>query len=129
MKKLVIILTAIVAFNVATAQQRNNSNYNDPYEMNNPRNNDHYGSQENSTDYAYNENSRRNDNHDRDRITRQYDRRDNDYRNDRSTPGYGKSRRMGRWERDRPQQRGASFGTGVTIGAVAGVLLGVLISH
>jgi hypothetical protein len=85
-----------------------------------------------SNDHSYNQQDRRYDerNHqaDVDRINREYDQRIGGYRNDRSINSRERERRISIAERER-QQKVSSFGGGVAVGAIAGVLLGVLLSH
>ena len=122
MKKIIVILTAVIAFNTASAQQRNNSYGNDRYEMKDNSNDHHYGNEAHAKEYAYNINNRRNDDRGRDHMDR-HDQRNYDYRNNRSMGGYERNRPINRDERP------PYFGTGVAAATIAGVLLGVLIAH
>ena len=126
MKKLLIILFAVVSFNAASAQQRDSH---EKYNTQDSRKSDSYGKRAHSNDYAYNENSRYNDDHDRrqemDRMHQQPDRRDDHFRNEPSVR-YDANRPV--YERREMQPVRPSFGTGVVVGAAA-VLLGVLIGH
>lgn len=133
MKKLIIILIAAISFNAASAQIRNDS-YHTPgrRQVTQTRDNSNYNDQHRSNDYAYNKNNGRNDDRNRqavyDRMNQQYDQRINGYRNDRSLSRYDRDRRIHEAEQER-QQQSRSFGTGLVVGGIAGLLLGVLAGH
>ncbi|MEO9032573.1 MAG: hypothetical protein ABI285_04975 [Ginsengibacter sp.] len=132
MKKLIIILVAAFSLSAASAQSRNDSySKQDRYPVNQTKDN-RYNSQQNySNDYAYNSKGRNDDRSrqaDYDRMNQQYDQKINGYRNNRSLNTYERDRRINLVDQER-QQRSRSFGSGVAVGGIAGLLLGVLIGH
>ena len=133
MKKLIIILIAAISFNAASAQSRNDSYHTkDRRQVTPTRDNSNYNDQYRANDYAYNNNSGRNDdrNHqaEYDRMNQQFDQRINGYKNDRSLSRYDRNRRIHEAEQER-QQQSRSFGTGLVVGGIAGLLFGVLAGH
>ena len=133
MKKLIIILAAVLSFNAVTAQGRNNNRYNDKdrYQVS-TTGEYHHNNNDQWRDRGYNNNGYNNDKYNRqveyDRMNRQYDQRINGYRNDRSINSYERQRRINEAERER-QQKAKSFGTGLVVGGLAALVLGAIISN
>ncbi|MEO7307997.1 MAG: hypothetical protein ABIR78_07710 [Ferruginibacter sp.] len=108
---------------------------NDDY--NRQRRNDDYNRQGCNDDYNrqgrnddYNRQGRNNDYNRQaecDRMNQEYDRRIDVYRNDRRMNGYERNRRIQEAEYER-QQKNKAFGTGVVVGGIAAILLGVIIA-
>jgi hypothetical protein len=90
------------------------SSHNEVYNYPNQRNNDRYNDQRKREEM--------------DRINSDYNRRINDYRNDRSINAYERDRRIREAENERSEKL-RSFAGGAVVGAVAGVLLGMVLSH
>ncbi len=132
MKKLIIILIAAFSLSAASAQSMNdNYNKQDRYQVNQTRDNRYNSQQNRSNDYSYSNQSRNDDRRrqvDYDRMNQQYDQKINGYRSERSMSNFVRDRRINQVEQER-QQRSGSFGSGVAIGGIAGLLLGVLIGH
>jgi len=78
----------------------------------------HYDQQQNNR--GYNDRQRQEG---IDRVNRDYDKRIGDYRNDRSLSSYERNRRIQMAERERNTQL-KSFGGGVILGGILGVLIG-----
>ncbi len=133
MKKIFALLIAVTFVTVGFAQQRNDQRSfrnNDQYSRIQQRDQPgrSYQYEDNSyrgNDRGYNERDRREQ---MDRVNREYDMRINSYRNDRSINTYERNRRIGQAERERSAKI-KSFGSGIAVGAIAGVLLGVLLSR
>jgi hypothetical protein len=130
MKKLIIILAAVLSISAASAQNRNVSyNGRDSYQATQTTGN--WNDNGRGGDQAYNNNDKRNDQYNRpavyDRTNGQYDQRDNGYRDDRSGKSYERQRRMNDGQVERQQSRG-SFTTGLVVGGLAALLVGALIS-
>ena len=134
MKKIIILAIAIVFFNTAFSQNHNDHNRsNEPYRsapaMN--KTNDH-GWQSHDRQNQYSDNNRtyngRNRQAEIDRVNRDYDQRIYNYRHDRAINRYEREKRIRQAESERAT-RLKSFGTGALVGAVAGLVLGALISH
>jgi hypothetical protein len=132
------IITLVIAFFSATAlfAQWNDGGHNDHFgNYNNSgnsvssrdgySNNNVYNYPVQSYDHRYDDQRRKED---MDRMNGNYDRRINDYRNDRSIGVYERNRgyERGRYERNSNLK---SFAGGAVVGAVAGVLLGAVLSH
>ena len=136
MKKLFTLLLTVGSFTAVFAQgSRNNDRNNNGYGQHNNdvvMNNDHGRNYGNAPVYNYPSPSSRGTN-DRDRQqdwdhkNNDYDRRGNDYGYGSPAPVYDRDRRVYE-QRDRKDNNG-SFATGAVVGGIAGVLLGVLISH
>ena len=136
MKKLIVILIAALSFSAASAQSRKDS-YNRPdrNQVNQARDNRYNNDQQRSNDYAYNNNAYGKDrNSDRsrqenyNRMNQQYDKRIDGYRNDRSLGNYERGHRINEVEQER-QEKSNSFGNGMVIGGIAGLLIGILARH
>ena len=133
MKKIftLILIAAGLSFNAASAQNRNDRyNNDDRYQVNQPKDNRNYNERHQSKDYGYNNQKGRNNDYNRqaeiDRMNRDYDKRIDGYRNDRRLNRYERDRRIQEAELER-QQKAKSFGTGMVVGGIAAILLGVLI--
>jgi len=133
MKKIftLILVAAGLSFNAASAQNRNDRyNNDDRYQVNQPNDNRNYNERHQSKDYGYNNQKGRNNDYKRqaefDRMNRDYDKRIDGYRNDRRLNKYERDRRIQEAELER-QQKAKSFGTGMVVGGIAAILLGVLI--
>lgn len=125
MKKLLIMLISVFALGAATFAQNGhgkrgqNDRYESPsYKDGHNKSKDSYGDHKNA---RYDQGRQA----EWDRINRDYDRRIDEYRNDRRMSKYDRDRRIHELERER-QQKANSFGKGLVIGGVAGVLIGVL---
>ena len=136
MKKLIIILIAALSFTAASAQSRKDS-YNRPdrNQVNQTRDNGYNNDLRHSSDYAYNNNNAynkgRNDRSRQatyDHMNQQYDQRIDGYRNDRSLGSFERDRRIKEAEQER-QEKSKSFGNGIVIGGIAGLLIGILAGH
>ena len=136
MKKFItLLLFAAATISQAPAQSKNykgfDYNNQDRYQVNqqndNWKNNDHHQSK----DYGYNDRKGRNDDYKRqadyDRMNREYDSRIDGYRNDRRLNKHERDRRIQQAEQER-QQKAKAFGTGMVVGGIAAILLGVLIA-
>lgn len=132
MKKIIAFAISFLSVAAIFAQSRNDRhdrNYNESRDV-------VLGRDHNSRHDVYNYPSQRNnDRYDEqrrreemDRINHDYDRRINDYRNDRSLNVYERNRRIQQAENERNQKL-KSFAGGAVVGAVAGVLLGMVLSH
>ncbi len=130
MKKLIIILAAVLSVNAASAQSRYDNR--DGYQPAQTRDSWNTNDQDQQRTYGYNDNRRRSDQYRRqaeyDRMNQQYDQRINGYRNDRSLSSYERQRRINDAERER-QQKEKSFGTGLIVGGLAALVLGAIISN
>ncbi len=115
-------------------QQSRDGRYNnqDRYPAHQQNDNWNQNGQQQSRDYGYNDSRGRNNDYQRqaeyDRMNQQYDQRVNDYRNDRRLNRYERNRRIQQAEYER-QQKAKSFGTGLVVGGIAAIVLGVLFSH
>lgn len=133
MKKFYILLVMLASITSVSAQHGRNNDY---------RNNDNRGNkkavvmnhgrnhQSGDWDNRYDNKDRRRDierQREMERINRDYDRRVYDYRHNRSMSCYERDRRIAQMERER-QARLKSFTGVAVVGAVAGVILGVLIA-
>lgn len=133
MRKFLVLLISMVALGTATFAQNgydrrgSTDRYGSPY----------YKEGYNSSKDRYDEHKHGRYDNDRykrerraewERINRDYDNRIRDYRNDRRMSNYERNRRIQELERER-QQKANSFGKGLAIGGIAGVLLGVLIGR
>jgi len=128
MKKLLIIAIAAFSFTAASAQNRNDNYRQDRYPAD-QRNDGWYNKdQRQSNDHGYGRNDDCNRQAEFDRMNRQYDQRIDGYRNDRSMNRYERDRRIREAEMER-QQQSRSFGKGMIVGGVVGVLLGAILSH
>lgn len=99
---------------------RSNNGYNS---QNGHYNYNNYPSQR--RDNRYNDQRRREE---MDRINGDYDRRIDEYRRDRSINTYERDRRIQQAQRERSEKL-KSFAGGAVVGAIAGVLLGTVLSH
>lgn len=149
MKKIFTLLLSLGSLTTVFAQHNNvsneisyrtNSYQNKQYNGNSSHNasnapygkNDSYGTYgndnrnpgRNEQNSAYNQrNNRDRQAAEMDRMNRDYDRRINDYRNDRSMDDRERNRRIADVERERNDKL-KSFGGGVIVGGILGVLLG-----
>jgi len=150
-----ILVAAGLSFNAASAQNRNNgygnqggyqaqqtsnqwnqggrNQSNDQWDQNRRnQSNDQWdrNGRQQSRDYGYNNQRGRNNDYQRqaeyDRMNQDCDRTIEVYRNDRSLDRYERNRRIQQVEYER-QQKAKAFGTGMVVGGVAAILLGVLI--
>ena len=150
MKKIIAFAIGLFSVTAIFAQSRNDrfGNYNDSRNVVVGRSYDSHNGGYNSNDYGYNSNSygynsniynypsQRNDNRyddqrrreQMDRINRDYDNRINDYRRDRSINAYERDRRIQQADYERNQKL-KSFAGGAVVGAIAGVILGSVLSH
>ncbi|MCW3094287.1 MAG: hypothetical protein JWP81_5356 [Ferruginibacter sp.] len=133
MKKLIVLFIAAIFINAASAQGYNDrGRMNERQETWNTRSTVTRYENTHSNDHEYDKKDRRADDYRRqaetDRANREYDQRINQYRNDRSINAYERERRINDMQRER-QQKVNSFGKGLVVGAIAGVLLGVLASN
>jgi len=139
MKKLYVVLIAMISVSSIFAQDRGWNNHSDNrypaenrsadyprYHANNdynnqqaPANNRYYGQQQ------MQERDRRAA---IERVNRDYDQRIDRYRNDRSMNRYERDRRIAQARRER-QQQVSSFGKGAVVGAIVGVIAGAILSH
>jgi hypothetical protein len=87
-------------------------------------NNDSYGKQDQRDSRAYDERRRQEET---DRINREYDKRIKDYRNDRRISSYERNKWINHAERERMEMIKSLTGA-ATVGALAGFILGVLVS-
>ncbi len=131
MKKVIIILIAVVSFNAASAQNpKDNHQQKDRKQVTQKRDNHNYNDPSRSNGFVYNNGQQgdRKGQADYDRINQRYDQRINGYRNDRSLNTKERDRRIHQAEMER-QKSLAGFGTGAVAGGVVGFLLGVLVGH
>ncbi len=156
MKKLIIILIAAISMNAASAQSRNSSYRNDDHGKVMQKDNRNYNDQRNSKDYAYNnKNQSKNDDRNEwrngnknewnndgrnewksdrdrqeayDRMNRDYDQRIDGYRKDRLLSPYERDRKIRKAQQER-EQSSKSFGTGLIVGGIAALLVGILAGH
>ena len=133
MKKLIIIFIAVLSCNALFAQQadyrEHNTRRGEPGDVRSRNDRD-----EKAWAYSHANNGRqqranqRNRQLEIERMNRKYDRDTRDYRNDRSINSFERESSIQHAERER-QQKAKSFGTGLGVGAIAGLLLGVLIAR
>ena len=133
MKKLIIIFIAVLSCNALFAQQADYPERNDRRgESGNVRSRNDRDEKAYAYNHANSERQQRIDQRNRqleiERLNRKYDRDISDYRNDRSINSFERESSIQHAERER-QQKAKSFGTGLGIGAIAGLLLGVLIAR
>jgi len=140
MKKLLVIAIAAFSFTAASAQNGNDNYRQDRYPVDqrndgwyNKQPDDHgYGRDDDrnrqSNDHGYGRNDDRNRQAAFDRMNRDYDQRINGYRSDRSMNRYERDRRIREAEMER-QQQSRSFGKGMVVGGVVGLILGAVLSH
>lgn len=125
MKKLIVLLISVITVSATFAQQRNPwEGKHDRYEpgYRNEKYNDR--SRGHSDDRGYDRDRRA----EWERMNRDYDQRISQYRTDRRMSSYERNRRIQEVERER-QQKANSFGKGLAIGGIAGVIIGVLIGR
>lgn len=144
-----ILFAAVLSANAATAQNRNDRNNDqDRYQVNqrydnwDQNSNDRYAFEQRkdngkhkgwnkSKGHGYHKDKGRDDDYRRqqeyDRMNQDCDSRVEVYRNDRSINPYERDRRIQQVEYER-QQKAKAFGTGVVVGGIAAILIGVLIS-
>jgi len=133
MKKLIIILAAVLSFSAVSAQDRDDGRYRDPQY---PTTQDNWNNNSNDRDQwrgrDYSNNSKRYEQYRRqaeyDRMNQQCDERINGYRNDRSIDRYERQRKINDIERER-QQKAKSFGKGLIVGGLAALVIGAIISN
>ena len=133
MKKLIIILAAVLTVGVASAQNRHDDYDNrDRYQPTQDRGDWNNNDQGQWRDRDYGNNNRRYEQARRqaeyDRMNQQYNERINRYRNDRSMDRYERQRRIEEAERER-QQKSKSFGKGLIVGGLAALVIGAIISN
>jgi hypothetical protein len=127
-----ILFAGALSFNAASAQNRNDPyNDNNRYQVNHQKDNgNHYGWNK-SKGRGYNKDKGRDYDYRRqveyDRMNREYDNRIDGFRKDRTLNRYERNRRIQQAEQER-QEKAKAFGTGVVLGGIAAILLGVLIS-
>ncbi|MES1226580.1 MAG: hypothetical protein ABUT20_64490 [Bacteroidota bacterium] len=135
MKKIFTFLTAIAIVRFASAQSyhqqdrsyaernvehyRNNHYDRDDHDRNYDYRNGNYSSR------GYNERQRQEQ---IDCINRDYDQRINAYQNDRRISKHERERRIYQINTERKQKL-QSFGAGASVGAIAGLVLGAILSH
>ena len=139
MKKLLVLLMAVFSVSAAFSQNyhrnrgsnRTQTVISFPNEYNSYSQNNGYYNQ-GSQNYGYNNQGRGYDERYRQaeiyRINRDYDQRINSYRNNRYMNAIERQRRIREMEYERNQKL-HSFGGGVVVGAIAGLILGAIISH
>ncbi|MGC4099797.1 hypothetical protein [Ferruginibacter sp.] len=125
MKKLIIIAIAVFSISAASAQNRNDrfNKQDDRYQAVQVK--DDWSK---SKDYSYDRNNDRERQEAYDRMNHDYDKRISDYRNDRSLNKFDRDRKIREAEMER-QQKSKSFGKGLAVGAIAGILLGAILGH
>lgn len=133
MKKLIVMFISIISFSAVFAQQDNNRDrIKDRYESGNINGIYNRNSRDYSKDRNFNGNDRDWNDRDRreeiERMNRDYDQRIKGYRNNRSMNSYERNQRIQQAERER-QQKANSFGKGLALGGIAGVIIGVLIGR
>jgi len=138
MKKLFALMIAVTTVTVGFSQQgypNNRGNDNNRYTVSHQQNGGGYNQRDDHTTSGNNDrrfNDRRVNDRQRqqeiDRMNRDYDRRVNEYRNDRRLSQRDRDRRIYEVEQERSSRVG-NFGKGLAVGAVAGVLLGVILAH
>ncbi len=133
MKKIIVLLIAVISFSAVSAQRGNGMRRaNDRDVTVNVRVDDDHNGRGYSSGRAYHGRDHRYNGRDRhrgyDHRNRQYDRRIHDHRNYRSYDNYNRNRRIHHAEIHR-QQRSNAFGSGVAVGAVAGAVLGAIIAR
>ncbi|MEO6548043.1 MAG: hypothetical protein ABIN94_08590 [Ferruginibacter sp.] len=132
MKKLIVLLITASFFSALNAQphmqqsrvQRNKGNKN--YEVTYNHNNNSY-----PNDVAYTNNHRSNEyTHEQsnESINRNYSQRMGAYKNNRRPNSHEQYGRVYEIERER-QKKAPSFGKGLAVGAIAGIILGVIVSR
>ena len=133
MKKLIVLLIAVVSFSAVSAQRGNDMRRMDDRHVSvNVRVSDDYNRKGYPPSRSYHRNDHRyhGRGHHRgfDHRDRHYDRRVYDHRNYRSYNNHDRYRRMHHAEMHR-QQNSRAFGNGVAVGAVAGAVLGAVIAR
>lgn len=150
MKKIIAFAIGLFSVTAIFAQSHNDrfGNYNDSRNAVLGRDYDSHKDGYNANGYGYNSNdqgynsnvhnypSQRSDSRyddqrrreEMDRINRDYDSRIDGYRRDRSINTYERDRRIQQAEYDRNQKL-RSFAGGAVVGAIAGVILGSVLSH
>ena len=131
-----ILLAAGLAFSASAQNGNYGYNNQDRYKVNQSRDTRYdsrnTNAQNQSRNYGYNNSRQRNDDYNRqleiDRMNRECDQRIETYRNDRSLNRNERNRRIQEVEYER-QQKAKSFGTGMVVGGIAAILLGVLFAH
>jgi len=144
MKKLYILVIAMISVSSIFAQGRsrndygNNTRWNDRqqpvYNQQNQGYNDrNYSQNDRYSKYDRNYNGQQQQMQERDRraaidrVNQDYDQRINQYRNDRSINSYERNRRIAMAQREREQRIG-SFGKGLITGGIIALVAGVLMS-
>jgi len=138
MKKLYILVIAMISVSSLFAQDRSRNNYgNEPYRNDNKQwvyNQQNKGNADraySNDDRYYNGRQQQMQEKDRraaiDRVNHDYDQRINRFRSDRSLNAYERNRRIAEAQRERQQKIG-SFGKGMVTGAIVGLIAGVLLS-
>jgi len=138
MKKLYILVIAMISVSSLFAQDRSRNNYgNEPYRNDNKQwvynqqNKDNADRAYSNNDRYYNGRGQQMRERDRraaiDRVNHDYDQRINQFRSDRSLNAYERNRRIAEAQRERQQKIG-SFGKGIVTGAIVGLIAGVLLS-
>ncbi|MEO6252484.1 MAG: hypothetical protein ABIO79_04230 [Ferruginibacter sp.] len=151
MKKIFTMILFAAGISLAASAQNRDDRYNNQqsYPVYQQNDNWNQNGQQQSRDYGYSNRRGRNDDYNRhrrddnynrhrrnddynrqaecDRMNQEYDRRIDVYRNDRGMNGYERDRRIQEAEYER-QQKNKAFGTGVVVGGIAAILLGVIIA-
>jgi len=139
MKKLYILVIAMISVSSLFAQDHSRNNYQQDTYRNNDKQQAYSQPYKNYNDRAYTNddryyNGRQPQIQEKDRraaidlMNRDYDQRISRFRNDRSLNAYERNRRIAEAQRER-QQRIGSFGKGLITGAVVGLIASVLFSH
>jgi len=138
MKKLYILVIAMISVSSLFAQDHSRNNYQKDTYRNNDKQQAYSQPYKNYNDRAYTNddryyNGRQPQIQEKDRraaidlMNRDYDQRISRFRNDRSLNAYERNRRIAEAQRERQQKIG-SFGKGMVTGAIVGLIAGVLLS-
>ena len=138
MKKLYILVIAMISVSSLFAQDRSRNNYgNEPYWNDNKQwvynqqNKDNADRAYSNNDRYYNGRQQQMRERDKraaiDGVNQDYDQRINQFRSDRSLNVYERNRRIAEAQRERQQKIGF-FGKGIVTGAIVGLIAGVLLS-
>jgi len=139
MKKLYILVIAMISVSSLFAQDHSRNNYQQDTYRNNDKQQAYSQPYKNYNDRPYTNddryyNGRQPQIQEKERraaidlVNRDYDQRISRFRNDRSLNAYERNRRIAEAQRER-QQRIGSFGKGLITGAVVGLIASVLFSH
>lgn len=137
MKKLYVLLLAMISVGSVFAQNRGDYHQENGYSRNDKKweyNQPGYNNQDRNYpnhDPRYNQQQQMQERDRRaaiDRVNRDYDQRIMRYRNDRSMNRYERDRRIADAQRER-QQKINSFGKGIIAGAIVGLIAGAIFSN